>query len=259
MATSSASLQLDPERISEVLPKEIRARLDPIEVVDEVASTNDILYDDTIARDRVLVARRQTGGRGRQGRSWETVDGALCFSVLHAFPAEAPPALALWIGIALIKRLREMELGQPCLNWPNDLMYGSAKFGGILTECRVRGGQTRCVVGVGVNVEDAPELDRQTTSIARACGQSPDPNRLAAGLIESIVTCLVRLDSSAPGKLMAHFEPYDGLRGSEVHVTGSNQAYTGRAQGVDDRGCLLVEGEEGVRQFDSADVRLRQP
>lgn len=258
LATSSTSLQLDPERIAEALPEELRTQLDPIEVADEVASTNDILYDDTVARDQVLVARRQTGGRGRQGRSWETADGALCFSVLHAFPAEAPPALALWVGIALIECLREMGLGQPCLNWPNDLMYGPAKFGGILTECRARGGQARCVVGVGINVEAAPEVDRQATSIARACGQLPDPNRLAAGLIESIVACLVRLDSSAPGKLVAHFEPYDGLRGSEVHVTGSNQTYTGRAQGVDDRGFLQVEGEEGVRQFDSADVRLRR-
>lgn len=259
VAAPLSPLLLDAERITEALSKETRTRIGQAEVVDEVASTNDILYDDTIARDRVQVARRQTGGRGRQGRNWETADGALCFSVLHAFPAEAPPALALWAGIALIERLREMELGQPCLNWPNDLMYGPAKFGGVLTECRVRGGQTRCVVGVGINVEDAPELDRQTTSIARACGQLPDPNRLAAGLIESIVACLVRLDSSAPGKLKAYFEPYDGLRGSEVHVTGSNQAYTGRARGVDDRGFLLVEGEEGVRQFDSADVRLRQP
>ena len=251
-------LLLDAERITEALSGETRARLGPIEVADEVASTNDILYDDTIARDRVQVARRQTGGRGRQGRNWETVDGALCFSVLHAFPVEAPSALALWAGIALVERLREMELGQPCLNWPNDLMYGSAKFGGILTECRVRGGQTRCVVGVGVNVEDAPELDRQTTSIARACGQSPDPNRLAAGLIESIVACLVWLDSSASGKLKAYFEPYDGLKDCEVQVTESTQTYTGRARGVDDRGFLQVEGEEGVRQFDSADVRLRR-
>lgn len=258
VAAPPAPLLLDAERIAEALPEELRIRLDPIEVADEVASTNDILYDDTPARDRVQVARRQTGGRGRQGRNWETADGALCFSVLHAFPAEAPPALALWAGIALIERLREMELGQPCLNWPNDLMYGPAKFGGILTECRVRGGQTRCVVGVGVNVEDAPELDRQTTSIARACGQSPDPNRLAAGLIESIVTCLVRLDSSTPGKLKAYFGLYDGLRDCEVQVTESTQTYTGRARGVDDRGFLQVEGEEGVRQFDSADVRLRR-
>ena len=251
-------LSLDAERIAEALSEETRARLGPIEVADEVASTNDILDDDATIRDRVQIARRQTGGRGRQGRSWETVDGSLCFSVLHAFPAEAPPALALWAGIALIERLREMGLGQPCLNWPNDLMYDSAKFGGILTECRVRGGQARCVVGVGINVEDAPELDRQTTSIARACGQSPDPNHLAAGLIESVVACLVRLDSGAPGKLKAYFEPYDGLRGSEVHVTGLNQTYTGRARGVDDRGYLQVEGEEGVRRFDSADVRLHR-
>lgn len=258
MTVSSASLSLDAIRITEALSEETRARTGQVEVADEVASTNDILHDDPIIRDRVQVARRQTGGRGRQGRSWETVDGALCFSVLHDFPAEAPPTLALWAGITLIERLREMGLGQPCLNWPNDLMYGSAKFGGILTECRIRGGRTRCVLGVGINVEDAPELDCQTTSIARACGQSPDPNRLAAGLIESVVTCLVRLDSSIPGELKAYFEPYDGLRDNEVQVTGSNQTYTGRARGVDDHGFLQVEGEEGLRRFDSADVRLRR-
>ena len=258
MTAPFSPLSLDAERISEALPEEIRAQLDPIEVVDEIVSTNDILYDDTAARDRVQVARRQTGGRGRQGRNWETADGALCFSVLHAFPAQAPTALALWAGIALIERLREMGLGQPCLNWPNDLMYGSAKFGGILAECRARDGQARCVVGVGINVEDVPELDRPTTSVARACGQSPDPNRLAAGLIESVATCLVRLDDGAPGELKAYFDSYDGLKDCEVQVTGENQACTGRALGVDDSGCLLVEGEEGVRRFNSADVRLHR-
>ncbi len=250
-------MPLDAERIAEALPEAVRARCGEIEVVDEVASTNDILYG-TDARDWVQVARRQTGGRGRQGRNWEMADGALCFSVLHAFPAQAPPALALWAGIALIEHLRKMELGQPYLNWPNDLMYDSAKFGGILTECRARDRQTRCVVGVGINVEDVPELDRPTTSVARACGQSPDPNRLVAGLIESVATCLVRLDDGAPGELKAYFEPYDGLKDCEVQVTRENQAYTGRALGVDDSGCLLVEGEEGVRRFDSADVRLRR-
>ena len=258
MIGSSVPLPLDAERIAEALTEAVRARLGEVEVVDEVASTNDILYDGTVARDRAQVARRQTGGRGRQGRSWEAAGGALCFSVLHAFLPQPPPALALWAGIALIRRLHEMELGQPCLNWPNDLMYGPAKFGGILTECRACNGQTRCVVGVGVNVEDAPEVDRPATSIARACGQRPDPNHLAASLIEAVFRCLVRLDTGAPGELKAHFDPYDGLRGCEVNVTGSNQAYTGRALGVDDRGCLQVEGAEGVRRFDSADVRLRR-
>ena len=247
---------LDAERVTEALSEEVRVQLGPIEVADEVVSTNDILDDDTVIRDRVQIARRQTGGRGRQDRSWETVDGALCFSVLHAFLAEAPPALALWVGIALIERLREMGLGQPCLNWPNDLMYGSAKFGGILTECRVRNGQTLCVVGVGVNVEDAPNVDRPTTSIVRACGQRPDSNRLAASLIETVFTCLVLLEDGVPGELKAYFDSYDGLKDREVKVTASNQTYTGRARGVDNRGFLQVEGEEGVQRFDSADVRL---
>ncbi|MCY4611352.1 MAG: biotin--[acetyl-CoA-carboxylase] ligase [Gammaproteobacteria bacterium] len=257
MTEFSSSLPLDAERIAEALSEEVCARLGEIEMIDKVASTNDILYDDDVC-NRVQVARHQTGGRGRQGRNWETADGALCFSVLHTFPAQAPAALALWAGIALTERLREMGLGQPCLNWPNDLMYGAEKFGGILTECRARGGQTRCVVGVGINVEDVPEVDRPATSIARACGQIPDPNHLAAGLIGAVSACLVRMDGGAPGELKAYFDSYDGLKGSEVHVTGTNQTYTGRALGVDDRGCLQVEGEEGVRRFDSADVRLQR-
>ena len=259
MIALPAPLPLDAERIAEALPEAARGRLDPVEVVDQVASTNDILYADKAdTRDRVQIARRQTRGRGRQGRNWKTADGGLYFSVLHAFPAEVPAALALWAGIALVERLCELGLGQPRLNWPNDLMYGLAKFGGILTECRVRGGQARCVVGVGINVEDAPELDRLTTSIAGACGQYPEPNRLAASLIEAVFTCLVRLDDGTPGGLKAYFDRYDGLKGCEVQVIGSNRAYTGRAQGVDDRGCLQVEGEAGVQRFDSADVRLHR-
>ena len=257
MTAPFASLSLDAEQITKALPEAARARLGGIEVVDETASTNDILYDDD-ARDRVQVARRQTGGRGRQGRNWETADGALCFSVLHNFPAGTPAALALWVGIVLVERLREMGLGRPCLNWPNDLMYGDAKFGGILTECRTRDGQTCCVVGVGINVENVPEVDRLATSIVHACGQRPDPNRLAAGLIGAVSDCLVRLDDGASGGLKAYFALHDGLKDCEVKVTASNQTYTGRALGVDDRGCLQVEGEGGVRLFDSADVRLHR-
>ena len=249
---------LDAERITEALSEETRARVGPVEVADEVASTNDILDDDPADCDRVQVARRQTGGRGRQGRSWETADGALCFSVRHAFLAEIPPVLALWAGIALVERLHQMGLGEPCLSWPNDLVYGNQKFGGILAECRTQGGRACCAVGVGINVDAVPEVDRPATSIVHACGQRPDPTRLAAGLIEAVFSCLVRLDSGAPGELKAYFDRYDGLKDCEVRMTESNGTYAGRARGVDDQGRLRVEGEEGVRRFDSADVRLHR-
>ena len=259
MTSLPVPLSLDAERITEALSPVVRARLGEVEVVDEVASTNDILDEDEAACDRARVARHQTRGRGRQGRCWEMADGALCFSVRHVFPGKAPAALGLWAGIALVERLREMGLGRPCLNWPNDLMYGSGKFGGILTECRVRGGRTQCVVGVGINVEDAPEVDRPATSIVHSCGQRPEANRLAAGLIEAVSTRLVRVDSDGLGELKARFDLYDGLKGREVRVAQANQrVYVGRALGVDDQGRLQVEGEGGVRRFDGAEARLNR-
>lgn len=258
MAAPFVPLTLDAVQVAKALPEAIRARLADIEVVDEVASTNDILYDGAETCDRVRIARHQTGGRGRQGRRWETAGGALCFSVLHAFPAEVPAALALWTGIALIERLREMGLGRPCLNWPNDLMYGADKFGGVLIECRARGDATACAVGVGVNVREVPKLDRPATSIAEACGRIPEPNRLAAGLIEAVSACLVRLDEREPAGLGACFDRCDGLRDRDVNVAGAGGTYAGRACGVDDQGRLRVEGADGVREFDCADVRLRR-
>ncbi len=258
MVAPAVPLLLDANRIAKALPEAIRNRLGDIEVVDEVASTNDILYGNAEACDRVWIARRQTGGRGRQGRRWETADGALCFSVLHAFPAEAPAALALWIGIALVERLREMGFGRPCLNWPNDLMYGAAKFGGVLIECRARGDASACAFGVGLNVREAPELDRPATSIAEACRQVPDINLLAAGLIGAVSDGLAHLDANAPTDLEACFARCDGLRGEEVEVAGPGGTCIGRACGVDDQGRLRVEGAEGIRKFDCADVRLRR-
>ncbi len=248
---------LDAERIVEILSKDARARFGAVEVVDEVASTNDILLDGVEDRDRALVARLQTEGRGRQGRRWVTPDGALTFSVSHAFPAVIPPALTLWVGIALVERLREMDLGWPCLIWPNDLAYGFRKFGGILTECHVRHGRSRCAVGVGVNVEAVPEVDRPATSIIHACGSRPSPNRLAASLIEAVSDCLARLDAGARRKIRERFDPYDGLKGNEARVVDANgQAYAGRAMGVDDHGFLRIQGKDGVRLFNSADARL---
>ena len=247
---------LDSARIAQTLTEPARTLLGPIKVIQETDSTNDILHttpDDVLAA--TLLAHRQRAGRGRQGRRWESTEGALCFSVLHTFPAP-PSALALWVGIALAERLREMGLGQPGLSWPNDLVYGAEKFGGILTECRARADRVRCVVGVGVNVTAAPVLERPVASIAAACGQTPDPNALAAALLEGIAECLADLDAGSKNGLVAHFARYDSLQNRMVEVTETDRTYTGRACGVDDDGRMRVEGEQGIRCFDSADVRL---
>ena len=251
---------LDAERITAALPAAARARL-AVEVVDEAASTNDLLREAVAGDgcDRVRLARRQTAGRGRRGRAWVAAPGAVCLSLLHVHPRRPPPPLPLWAGVFLVERLRGMGLDRPELRWPNDLVYGREKFGGILVESRARAGQVRTVIGVGINAVEVPATDRPATSIARACGAAPDCNRLAATLIEAVADCLARLDAGRLGGLRAYFERYDALRDRDVRLTGLRGACAGRARGVDDAGRLGVETATGLRWFDAADVRLEAP
>lgn len=251
---------LDAARIAAALPAAARARL-AVEVVDEAASTNDLLHEDDAGdgRDRVRLARRQTAGRGRRGRVWVAAAGAVCLSLRHVHPGRPPAALPLWAGVFLAERLRGMGLGRPELRWPNDLVYGREKFGGILVESRSRGGRVRTVVGVGINAVEAPDTDRPATSIARACGAAPDCNRLAAALIGAVSDCLARLDAGGLDGLRAYFERYDALRDRDVRLTGPRGACAGRARGVDEAGRLGVSAADGLRWFDAADVRLEAP
>jgi len=256
----SFSDSLDAQRIRDALPAQVHARIGRLEVVDEVVSTNDILtVEMTEAHDWVQIARRQTGARGRQGRRWEMVEGSgLCFSLLHHWKGVPPAGLTLWVGIALVKCLREMGLGQPCLAWPNDLILDSAKFGGILTECLSAEERVRCVIGVGINVEKAPKLDRPIASLFQVGGQNIEPNQLAAACVEALSICVAWLEGGELALLGEAFARYDGLEGREVEVVGPEQSYIGYARGVDEAGRLRVEGADGMRCFDSADVRLCQ-
>ncbi len=256
MSTTWSS-SLHASAIRAALSASVQAHLRHIEICEQVASTNDILH--AKAPDTgfwVQIARNQSGARGRQGRGWEMSGGSLCFSVLHHWPDAPPPALTLWVGIALAKHLQGLGLRQPCLSWPNDLVYGEAKFGGILTECRRGVGSARCVIGVGVNVTQVPRLDCPATSLEVHNNELPEPNDLTAALIDAVCGCLLQLDAGVPASLPESFARYDGLSGCAVNIVEPHQNYTGYARGVDVRGYLQVEGSDGLRCFDSADVRL---
>src|SRR5690606_29325486 len=106
--------------------------------VDRLGSTNSVLLADPLAVEGDwLVALRQDGGRGRQGRSWQSIDGNFHGSTLVELRHGDPPApaLALVAGLALIEAAEVAAPGsQLCLKWPNDLMLGDAKLAGVLLE-----------------------------------------------------------------------------------------------------------------------------
>lgn len=145
-----------------------------VRIVEHAGSTNaDLLADPSAVEGDWLVALRQSSGRGRQGRTWQSLEGNFAGSTLIVLGSTDPPAatLALAAGLALIEAVDAAAPGRATqLKWPNDLMLANdrqewAKLGGILLE---RTGD-RVVAGFGVNLAAAPAIDgRATASLDRA-------------------------------------------------------------------------------------------
>ena len=137
-----------------------------------------------------LRAERQTGGKGRQGRSWVSPAGNLHASTLVRLRPGDPPAatLALVAAVAL-HETASLHAEGLLIKWPNDLLGNGAKLAGILLE---REGEA-VVVGFGVNLAAHPDLpDRPSTSLAALAGAAPDPAAFAETLAESFARWLAR-------------------------------------------------------------------
>lgn len=158
-----------------------------IETVSEIESTNSTLLTRLASGEQGgegawLVANRQTAGRGRAGRAWFDGFGNFMGSTVALLGPGDPqaPTLALVAGVAVHRALEAVAPGLAGLRlkWPNDLLLGGSKLGGILLE---RQGHA-VVVGIGINLAAAPDLsDRATTSLA-AHGVAVDRDAFAAEL-----------------------------------------------------------------------------
>lgn len=131
----------------------------------------------------IVLAKRQTGGRGRLGRSFYSPEGGFyaSFSLPLSMKGEEVPCLTLLAGLAAAQTVRELTGADPLLKWPNDLMLGGRKLGGILCEL-VSGARLTAVIGVGINLGafDVPgELRDILTSLETEGFSFPSPEELA--------------------------------------------------------------------------------
>ncbi len=136
----------------------------PLLSYDEVTSTNDVLKDLAVegaGEGTAVVARRQTQGRGRRGRSWSSVPGqGVYLSVLlrPEIPAADAGLLAILGGVAVVRALEHLGLSELTLKWPNDVLARRKKIAGILIEPRIGEGRIEfAVVGIGINVAQKAE------------------------------------------------------------------------------------------------------
>jgi BirA family biotin operon repressor/biotin-[acetyl-CoA-carboxylase] ligase len=206
----------------------------------------------------VVVARHQTAGKGRLGRRWLDVpDRSLLCSVILR-PRLSPDDVHLVTLAAAVSVIDAVHLPGLLAKWPNDIVVGERKCGGILAEADVQGGTVRHVVlGIGVNVsagpEDLPEEVRGTATSLAIEGASIDRDGLLAGFLGSLRG---RLQSDGfPAGIVEAYRPLCRTLGRRVRATTtSGDRVEGRAVDVDERGSLLVEREGRVERVAFGEV-----
>lgn len=222
-------------------------RFSHVEVHPSIDSTQTLLVTEGGRDGRVVVADHQTAGRGRAGRSWLDVPGAmLMFSALLAGIApERASLVSLQAGVAVAT-----ALGSARLKWPNDVRLDGKKVCGILGELAPAGwsgatpsNEHYVVVGIGVNVGHEPgelpdELD--ATSVRIATGSAPRRDDLCVAILTSLDRVL------SDDHWMDTYRGLCDTLGADVRVELADGSFEGRATDVRDDGALIVDGRAVV-------------
>lgn len=225
--------------------------------LEQVDSTNTLakkLADEGKTEGTLVLAEEQTGGRGRRGRSWCTPKGsavAMTLLLRPKFRPEHASMVTLIMGLAVTKAIRQLCSINAGIKWPNDVVYNGKKICGILTEMSAgQDGIHHVVVGVGINVNAAEfpeELRSIATSLLLELGWEVDRNELIAESLfwfEKYYEAFVQKESFAP--LKAEYETFLLNKGQKVKVLEPGNEYTGTALGINEKGELLVQREDGI-------------
>lgn len=236
---------------------------DLLTFVPETGSTNADLAAALRSGERLsegawLIADRQTAGRGRQGRQWfDSTGNFMGSTVVRPGPHDPPaPTLALMTGLALYEAVAPL-LAEPAglsLKWPNDLLLGRAKLAGILLE---REGEA-VIVGVGVNLAAAPQIEGRETIALSALGPAPSRDAFANTLAQSFDRELERWRTVGTEPLLRRWLAAAHPIGTplSVHEPAGGDV-SGTFAGLDPDGSLLLRLEDGaVRPIHAGDVML---
>jgi BirA family biotin operon repressor/biotin-[acetyl-CoA-carboxylase] ligase len=259
--------------------KEVSALADPVieHVVETGSTSSDLLVRVHAAAagsaatfaPRLLVAERQTAGRGRHGRAWHGAAGAsLTFSLAWPFTRAGLSGLSLAVGVALADALEPPPgAGRIGLKWPNDLWLldrgaGPAqrpgrKLAGVLVETTPFTSGRVAVIGVGINVLPLDVADAASGVAALA---EIDPSATAAGTLARLAPALIaavrRFERTGFPAFADRFAARDLLRGRQV-VSDAEGGGAGVAAGVDAEGALWLDRPNERVRVTSGEWRLR--
>jgi BirA family biotin operon repressor/biotin-[acetyl-CoA-carboxylase] ligase len=220
--------------------------------LDEVTSTNDVAKrhaKNAEAEGLVIVAKRQTEGRGRQGRKWASPEGGLYLSVLLR-PALDPKELTnltVYSAVPVARAIEKVTGLKTSLKWPNDVQIEGRKVAGLLVEGVGQQGKIGyVVVGIGINVNVAAKgLDVEgASSLSDESGNPVDQERLLEVLLLELRDFYGRfLRKNCPSD---EYVERSSVLGHHIEATVGREIFTGKALYLAPDGALVIKSDEGL-------------
>lgn len=245
---------LSADRITQQLDEPLMT-----EVFESVDSTNTYLMNlEDGSHPRLCVAEQQISGKGRLGRQWISPFGKnIYFSYLWPYSRDVSTTsgLSLVVGLSLLQVLSGLGLSDLKLKWPNDLYLSGQKLAGVLIEMKAESHSgARLVIGCGINVNDHMAADDRT-SVTDQIGYQ-NRNQLIPALLNQLRKDLALFEKSGLEPFQDAFNQVDFLKGKSITVSHHQGPITGVAQGIDDRGLLLLQNDAGIHHISAGDASI---
>lgn len=227
---------------------------------DRITSTNSVAKELTTKQDpqilhgMVVVAEEQTGGTGRLGRSWISPGGGIWTTIIlkPKIPIDRLFMLTMVGSIAIVRAIKK-STGIGCLiKWPNDIIIGSKKVGGVLTELSAEGPVVHyCLVGIGIDVnislKDLPPTIRDTvTSLNSELGHDVDRAMLLATLLREFELRYNLVETGEHESIVREWKSLSCTLEHRVRIHLGPRSFDGDAIDIDDYGALIVRKDSGA-------------
>lgn len=236
------------------------------DIFESIDSTNRFLKNQPSQHHiRICCAETQTQGRGRFGRTWHSpMSENIYFSAKYRFDCalERLSGLSLVTSLAVIETLKELGLSNDLfIKWPNDILWNKRKLSGCLIELAPNKKYVEVIIGIGINVnsntQTNPIPDKPWCSLWDISGTIHNRNRIIGRLIEHLHQHLQSLISSGLKPFLSHWEKFDALYGQLITVSTPAGQITGRADGIDDTGRLiLIDCNQHIHFLSSGETSL---
>jgi len=215
----------------------------------------------------LIISDKQTAGQGQKNRNWESASGlGLWMSLYLGSPQVLShhfQLLSIYTGKIVHKMITPLLDREIRLKWPNDIMCGAKKCGGILTEVQWQGtAAISAIVGIGINLNHqrgdfSPTIQKTATSLLLEGLQKPDRMMLAQTFVNEFFQGLGQLDHGK--KLATRWNMVAYMLNQTVLWETSDRSLTGQFSGINEWGDALINIEGKIQTFHTGEIRLRSP